>query len=154
MAYDDLRLFYASDFILLYRSIILPIVLCGCETWSLTLREERRLRVMGKTFGSKVDEVTGDWRKLHNEELHYLQSSPNIVRVIKSRRMRCALHVARMGVGDTYTGSWWGNLKEKNHLGDAGVDGRIILRWIFRKWDVGVWTGSRWLRIRTGRGLL
>jgi hypothetical protein len=71
----------------------LPVVLCGYVTWSLTLREERRLRVfenktLRKIFGSKSDEVTGDWRKPHNEELNYLYSSPNIVRVIKSRRMR------------------------------------------------------------------
>ena len=52
--------------------------------------------------------------------------------------------------GKAYTGFWWGNLKEKVHLGDPCVDGRIILRWIFRKWDVGVWTESSWLRIRTG----
>ena len=53
-----------------------------------------------------------------------------------------------------YTGFWWGNLNEGVHLGDKGVDGRIILRWIFRKWDVGVWTGSSWLRIGTGGGYL
>ena len=65
----------------------------GCETWSLTLREERRLRlfenkVLRRIFGPRSDEVTGDWRRLHNEEINVLYSSPNIVRVIKSRRMR------------------------------------------------------------------
>ena len=80
----------------------MPVVLYGCETWSLTLREERRLRifenrVLRRTFGSKRDEVTGGWRKLHNEELNDLYPSPNIVRVIKSRRMKWAGHVARMG---------------------------------------------------------
>ena len=54
--------------------------------------------------------------------------------------------------GEAFTGIWWGNLKERHHLGDPGVDGRIILRWIFRKWDVGVWNGSSWLRIGTGGG--
>jgi len=74
--------------------------------------------------------------------------------VIKPRRMRWAGHVGRMGRGEVYTEVWWGNLGEKDHLGDPGVDGRIILRWIFRKWDVGVWTGSSWLRIGTGGGHL
>ena len=88
----------------LYRTIILPVVLYGCETWSLTLKEERRLRVfenrvLRKVFGPKRDEVTGEWRKLHNEELSDLYSLPNIVRVVKSRRMRWAGHVARMGEG-------------------------------------------------------
>jgi len=86
----------------IYRTIILPVLLYGCETWSLTLREERRLRVfenrvLRKVFGPKRDEVTGEWRKLHNEELNDLYSLPNIVRVLKSRQMRWAGHVARMG---------------------------------------------------------
>jgi len=86
----------------IYRTIILPVVLHGCETWSLTMREERRLRVfenrvLRRVFGSMRDEVTGEWRKLHNEELRDLYSLPNIVRVVKSRRMRWAGHVAHMG---------------------------------------------------------
>jgi len=109
-------------------------------------------RLLRRIFGPKRDEVTGEWRKLHNEELHDQYCSPNFVRVIKSRRMRWARHVARMGRGEAYTGFWWGNLKERDHLGDPGVDGRIILRWIFRKWDVGMRTGSSWLRIWTGGG--
>ena len=82
----------------------MPVVLYGCETWSLKLREERSLRVfenrvLRKVFGSKRDETTGEWRKLHNEELSYLYSLPNIVRVVKSRRMRWSGHVERMGEG-------------------------------------------------------
>jgi hypothetical protein len=84
---------------------ILPVVLYGCETWSLTLREERRLkvsenRVLRRVFGPKRDEVTGEWRKLHVEKLNDLFPLPNIVRGVKSRRMRWAGHVARMGWGD------------------------------------------------------
>ena len=77
----------------IYKTIILPGVLYGCETWSLTLWEEKKLRVfenmvLRRIFGPRRDEVTGDWRRLHNEEINVLYSSPNIVRVIKSRRMR------------------------------------------------------------------
>ena len=89
----------------IYRTIILPAVLYGCETWSLTLREEHRLRVfenrvLRRIFGSKRDGVTGEWRKLHNEELKDLYCSPNIVRVIKWRIMRWVGHVARMKEGE------------------------------------------------------
>jgi hypothetical protein len=111
-------------------------------------------RVLRRIFGPKGDEVTGEWRKPHNEELHDLYSSPNIVRVIKSRRMRWAGHVARMWRREACIGFWWGNLSERDHLGEPGVDRSIILRWIFRKWDVEVWAGLSWLRIETGGGQL
>jgi len=86
----------------IYRTQILSVVLYGCETWSLTLREEHKLkvfenRVWRRIFGSKRDKVTGEWRKLHNEECNDLYSSPNIVRVTKLRRMKWAGHVACMG---------------------------------------------------------
>ena len=141
----------------IYKTIILPVVLHGCETWLLTLREERRLKVFENMvlrgiFGPKRDEVTGEWRKIHNEKLNDLYCSPNIVQVIKSR-MKWAGHVACTR-GEVCTGFWWGNLRERDHWGDPGADGRIILRWIFRKWDVSAWTGSIWLRTGTGGGHL
>jgi hypothetical protein len=96
----------------IYKTIILPVVLYGCETLSLTLREEHRLgvfenRVLRRIFGPKRDEVTGEWRKLHNGELHDLYSSPSIIRIIKSRKMRWAGHVALMGRRGTCIGCWW-----------------------------------------------
>jgi len=112
-------------------------------------------RVLRRIFGPKRDEVTGKWRKLHNEELHDLYPSPNIVRVTKSQRMRWAGHVARVVVwGGVIYRVVVGKPEGKRHLEDTGVDGRIILRWIFRKRDVEVWTGSSWLRIGTGGGHL
>jgi hypothetical protein len=119
------------------------------------LREERRLRVfessvLRRVFGPTRDEVTEEWRRLHNEELNDLYSSTSTVRVIKSGRMRWVGHVARMGRTEVYTGFWWVNLRERDHLGDLGIDGRIILRWFFRKWDVGVWTRLSCLKIGTG----
>jgi hypothetical protein len=86
----------------IYKTVILPVILYGCETWSLTLREEHRLgvfenRVLRRISGPKRDEVTGELRKLHNEKLNDLYSSPSIIRIMKARRMRWAGHVARMG---------------------------------------------------------
>jgi len=99
--------------------------------------------VLRRTFGPRRDEVTGKWR-LHNEELNDLYCSPNIVRVIKSRRMGWAGHVARMGEERGCIGSWWGNRREGDNWGDLGVDWWIILGWISRRWDVGMWTGLGW----------
>jgi hypothetical protein len=100
-------------------------------------------KVLRRIFGPKRE-----WRKLHNEELNDGYSSPNIVSVIKLR-MRWAGHVECMG-GEVYTGFWWGNLRETDHLEDPGIDGRIMLTRIFRKWDVRAWTGSMLLRMGSG----
>ena len=106
----------------IYRTIILPVVLYGCETWSLTLREEHRLRVsenrvLRRIFGPKRDGVTGEWRKLHNEELNDLYCSPNIVRVIISRSIRWAGHVARMGYRRDANGILCGRPEVNKQLG-------------------------------------
>jgi hypothetical protein len=103
----------------IYRIIILSVVLYRCENWSLTLSVERRQRVfenrvLRRIFGPKRNEVIGDWRKLHNEELNDMNSSPNIVRVIKSRRMRRKGHVARMGEGRGVYRVLVGNLRERD----------------------------------------
>jgi hypothetical protein len=105
----------------IYRTIILPVVLYGCGTWSRTWREERRLgvsenRVLRGVFGPKRDKVTRKWRKLHNEEPNDLYAV-SVVRVLKSRRMRWAGHVARIGERRIR------GMREIDHLGDPGVDG-------------------------------
>jgi hypothetical protein len=104
----------------IYKAIILPVVLYGCETWSLTLREEHRQRVfenkvLRRIFGQKMDEVTGGWRKLHNEELRDLYPSPSIIKIMKSRTMRWAWHVARMGKREMLIGYWWESQRENDH---------------------------------------
>jgi hypothetical protein len=106
-------------------------------------------RVLRRVFGPKRDEVTGQWRRLHNEELNDRYSSPNIVRVCKSRRMRLAGHVARMGEKRGAYGSLVGRLEGTRRLGRPRHRWRIILKWIFNKWD---WDMD-WLRKGTGGGL-
>ena len=97
--------------------------------------------MLRRIFGPRREEVTEERRRMHNEELNDLYSSPNIVLVIKSRRMRLAGHVARMGEERGCIGSWWGNRREGVHWGDLGVDGWIILERISRRWDVCIRTG-------------
>jgi hypothetical protein len=143
----------------IHKTLILPVVLFGCETWSLTLGEEPRLRVfesrvLRRIFGPKREE-DGSCRKVHNDELHNLYSSPNIVRVIKLRRMRWAGHVAHMGEGRgvyrVLVGRpegkrplrrprrrWEDNIKLD--LKEIGIDGRR--------------TGFSWLRIGSSGGLV
>jgi hypothetical protein len=106
--------------------------------------------MLRRVFGPKRDGVSREWRKLHNEELNDLYSSSNIDRVIKPGRMRWAGNVASMGKRRGVYRVLVGNLKEKSHLGGPIIGGRIILRGIFRKWDVVVWTRSSWLSIGTG----
>ena len=133
----------------------LPVVLYGCETWSLTLRDERRLRVfenrvLRRVFGPKMDEVTGEWRKLHNEGLSDLYSLPNIVRVVKSRRMRWAGHVARLGEGRGVHRVLMGKPEGKRPLGRPRRRREDNIKMDLR--EVG--TGWIWLRIGTGGGRL
>ena len=111
-------------------------------------------RALRRIFGPRRFGVTGEWRKLYNEELNDLYSSPNVVRMVKSRRVRRAGHVACMEEGRGVHKVLVGKSEGKNHWGDQDVDGRIILRWIFRKWEGVVGTGWSWLRIGTGGGRL
>jgi hypothetical protein len=128
------------------------------ETWFLTLREEHRLRVfenrvLRRIFGPKRDEVTGEWRKLHNEERNDLYSSPTIIRVIKSRKMRWAGHVARMGNGRGAYRSLVGRPEGRRPLGRPRSRWEDNIKMDLQEVGWGVWTGLTWLRIGTGGGL-
>ena len=145
-------------------SAFLPLVVYGCKTWSLTLRDELRLRVSenrvlrrifaGKIFRPRRDEGTEEWGRLHIEELYHLYSSPNVIRLFKSRRWdgQGVWHV--WGTGQVGTGFWWRDLWERDHTEEPGVDGKIIVKRIFKKWGGVAGTGLNWLRIGTGGMLL
>jgi hypothetical protein len=126
----------------IYRTIILPVVLYGCESWSLTLRKECRPRVfenrvLRRIFGPKRDEVTGEWRRLDNKELYAVYSSPDIIRMIKLRRLRWAGHVAHVRERRGAYIILVGDMREGDHLEDPGLEGRIMLKWIFESLDGG-----------------
>jgi hypothetical protein len=147
----------------IYKIIILPAVLYGCETWSLTLREEHRLRVFEnrmprRILGRKRDEVTEEWRKLHNEELRdlypYFPPSTSIIRIIKWRRLRWAGHVSRMGEKRSTYRLLVGKPEGKRPLRRPRHSEWIILGWILERWDGAIWIGLVRLRIETGGELL
>jgi hypothetical protein len=134
-------------------------VLYACETWSLTLREEPRLRVfknrvLRKIFGPKRDKVIGGWRKLHNEELHNLYCSPSIIRLIKSRRMRWTGRVARMGTERNACRILVGKPEGKRPLRRPRRRWEDNIRIDLRAIDGVVWTVLIWLRIGTSGGPL
>jgi hypothetical protein len=126
-----------------YRTIILPVVLYGCESWSLTLREEQRLRVfenrvLRRIFGPKRDEATREWRRLHNEELNDLYLSPNVVRAIKSRRMKWTGHVARMVEKRGAYRILVGRPEGRRPLRRPRRRWEDNIIWIFKQWNGGM----------------
>jgi hypothetical protein len=136
----------------MYKTITLSAVLYGCGAWSLTLRDEQRLRlrenrVLRRIFGPKRDEVTGEWRKLHNEELRDLYPSTSIIRIIKLSRMRWAGHVAQMGKKRNAYRLLLGKREGKKPQEDQD-GGACVL------WNGMLWTGLIWLRKGTNGGLL
>jgi hypothetical protein len=138
----------------IYKTIILPVVLCLCKTWSLTIKEEHRLRAfensaLRRIFGPKRDEVTGEWKKLHNEELHNLYSSPDIIRQLKSRRMRWAGLVALMGEERKFYKFLVGKPEGKDDLEDQGVGGKMGSGWILGRLSWG--GGVDWIRLAQDR---
>ena len=110
------------------------------------MKEVRRLRVLEdgvlrRIFGTNRDEVTIEWRKVHNEYFNVFYLSPNIVRVIKSLKNEISMACSTYGMRRGVYRFWWGYLKERDHFWVPGVDSRILLRWIFRKLGLCVWTG-------------
>jgi hypothetical protein len=143
----------------IYKNIILPLVLYGCETWSLMLTQEHRLRVfenrvLRRIFGPKRDEVKGEWRKLHNEKLHIFYSSPNIIRQIELRRTGLAGHVARMGEIRNVYRVLVGKPEGKRPLGRRRLRWEDGIRLNLGEIGWGVWRRFRWLRRGAGGGLL
>jgi hypothetical protein len=135
----------------IYKTVILPVVLYGCETWSLTLREDHGLRVFEnrvlRIFGPKR-EVDGSWKKVHNDELHSLYCLPNIVRVIKSRRMRWAGYVARMGEGRGAYRALVARLEGKRPLGRPRRRWEDNIKMDLR--EIGI-DGANWIQLAQNR---
>jgi hypothetical protein len=135
----------------IYRTVMLPLLLYACATWSLTFREEHGLRVfenkMLRIFGPKREE-DGSWRKFRNDELHSLNSLPNIVRVIKSRRMRWAGHVARIEEGRGVNRVLVGRLKGKRSLGRPRRRWEDNIKMDLR--EIGI-DGANWIRLAQDR---
>jgi hypothetical protein len=144
----------------IHKTIILPVVLYGCETWSLTLREERRLRVsenrvLRRIFRPEWDEGMGEWRRLYSGELHNVYSSPDIIRQIKSRKISWAGHVARMGEGrNVYRVFLVGKTDVKRPLERPRRRWEDGIKVDLREIGWGVWSGFTWLRIGIVGGLL
>jgi len=145
------------SFHLLSKNVILPVVLYGCETWSITLREEHRLRVfenrlLKRNFWSKRKQVTGGWKRLHKEELQNLYSSP-VIRLIKSKRFdeQVTWHSWKKLKRHTYF--LLETLKGRDHLEDPSIDG-MMLKCIVKKYNKKVWTGFIWPRTGTGGGII
>jgi hypothetical protein len=141
----------------IYKTTILPVVLYGYETWSFTLSEEHRPgvfenRVLRRIFGPKRDEVIGEWRKLHNEELHNLYSSPNIIRQMKLRQMRWVGHVAHMGEERKLYKVLVGKPEGKRPLGRPRQRWEDGIRMDLGENGLGVWIGFDWLRIGLAAG--
>jgi hypothetical protein len=137
----------------IYKTVILPVVLNGCETWSLTLREEHRLRmfekrVLRRIFGPKRDEKMGEWRKLHKEEFHNLYSIPDTIRQVKSRRMRWAGHVVRMGEERKVYKVLVGNSEGRRPLGRPRLRWEDGVRMDLRETGLG---GVDWIRLAQDR---
>jgi hypothetical protein len=139
--------------------MILLIVLYWCGTWCLTVTKEHRLRVfenrvLRRMLGPKRDEVTGEWRRLHSGELRSSYLSKNIIRPIKSGRIRGAGHVARMGEGRKVHKGLVGKPEGKRLLGRPSVDDRMSLKWMFGRMAGRVWIGFTWLRVGADGGIL
>jgi hypothetical protein len=149
----SLRLLSRNVRVKIYKTIILPVVLIGCETWSLKLREEHKLRVfenrvLRRIFGPKRDQVMGEWRKLHSEELHNLFSSPDTIRQVKSRRMRWAGHVACMGEKRKVYKVLVGKPEGKRPLGRPKCRWEDRIRMDLREIGLG---GVDWIRLAQDR---
>jgi hypothetical protein len=134
----------------MYKNIILPVVLYGCEIWYLTLREEHRLRmfvnsVLRRIFGPRRDEVMGEWRKLHNEDLRDLYSLPSIIGMIESRRMTWTEHVARMGKKRNTCRLLVGKPGGKRPLG------RSRRRWVYNIFGEVGWGDVDWIGLAQDR---